>query len=53
MADAHLNLALAYEREHKPELAKELLSELAIQFPDNPVFARELALVNNPSCCKN
>jgi len=50
---AKVMLALAYEREHKPELAKELLSELAIQFPDNTVFARELALVNNPSCCKN
>jgi len=50
---AKVMLALAYEREHKPERAKELLSELAIQFPDNPVFARELAIVNNPTCCKN
>jgi hypothetical protein len=50
---AKVMLALAYEREHKPERAKELLSQLATQFPDNPVFARELALVNNPSCCKN
>jgi hypothetical protein len=50
---AKVMLALAYEREHKPERAKELLSELAIQFPDNPVFARELALVDDPSCCKN
>lgn len=50
---AKVMLALAYEREHKPERAKELLSELATQFPGNPVFARELALVNNPSCCKN
>jgi hypothetical protein len=50
---AKVMLALAYEREHKPERAKELLAELAIQFPDNPVFARELALANNPSCCKN
>jgi hypothetical protein len=50
---AKVMLALAYEREHKPERAKELLSELATQFPDNPVFARELALVNNPACCKN
>src|SRR5271155_425446 len=50
---AKVMLALAYEREHKPERAKELLSELATQFPDNPVFARELALVNNPTCCKN
>src|SRR5277367_3398332 len=50
---AKVMLALAYEREHKPERAKELFLELATQFPDNPVFARELALVNNPSCCKN
>ena len=50
---AKVMLALAYEREHKPERAKELLSELATQFPDNPVFARELAIVNNPACCKN
>jgi hypothetical protein len=50
---AKVMLALAYEREHKPERAKELLAELAIQFPDNPVFARELALVNDPTCCKN
>ena len=46
-------LALAYEREHKPERAKELLSELATEYPNNPVFARELAIVNNPTCCKN
>jgi hypothetical protein len=50
---AKVMLALAYEREHKPERAKELLAELATEYPDNPVFARELAIVNNPSCCKN
>lgn len=49
---AKVMLALAYEREHKPERARELLSELAVQFPRNSVFARELALVDNPSCCK-
>lgn len=49
---AKVMLALAYEREHKPEQARELLSELAVQFPRNSVFARELALVDNPSCCK-
>ena len=49
---AKVMLALAYEREHKPERARELLSELAEQFPRNSVFARELALVDNPSCCK-
>ena len=50
---AKVMLALAYEREHKPERAKELLAELATEYPNNPVFARELALVNSPSCCKN
>jgi tetratricopeptide repeat protein len=50
---AKVMLALAYEREHKPERAKELLADLATQFPDNPVFARELAIVTSPSCCKN
>ena len=50
---AKVMLALAYEREHKPERAKELLAELAMEFPDNPVFARELAIVNSPACCKN
>src|SRR5271155_2708829 len=50
---AKVMLALAYEREHKPERARELLTDLAAEFPDNPVFARELAIVNNPSCCKN
>jgi hypothetical protein len=49
---AKVMLALAYEREHKPKQARELLSELAVQFPRNSVFARELALVDNPSCCK-
>jgi hypothetical protein len=49
---AKVMLALAYEREHKPERARELLSELAVEFPRNSVFARELALVDNPSCCK-
>jgi hypothetical protein len=49
---AKVMLALAYEREHKPDQARELLSELAVQFPRNSVFARELALVDDPSCCK-
>lgn len=49
---AKVMLALAYEREHKPERARELLSELAVEFPRNSVFARELSLVDNPSCCK-
>jgi hypothetical protein len=48
---AKVMLALAYEREHKPEMAKPLLADLAVQYPTNPIFARELALVNNPTCC--
>jgi hypothetical protein len=49
---AKVMLALAYEREHKPGEARALLEELAVQFPNNAVFARELALVENPTCCK-
>ena len=49
---AKVMLALAYEREHKPEKARTLLAELAVEFPGNAVFARELALVENPACCK-
>jgi hypothetical protein len=41
---AKVMLALAYEREHQMDQARDLLSQLAIQFPANPVFARELAL---------
>jgi hypothetical protein len=41
---AKVMLALAYEREHQMDKAHELLAELAVQFPTNPVFARELAL---------
>ena len=49
---AKVMLALAFEREHKPAQARELLAELAVEFPRNTVFARELALVENPACCK-
>ena len=41
---AKVMLALAYEREHQMERAHDLLSQLAVQFPSNPVFAREVAL---------
>ena len=41
---AKVMLALAYEREHQMERAHDLLSQLAVQFPSNPVFAREMAL---------
>lgn len=49
---AKVMLALAYEREHRPAQARELLAELAVEFPGNAVFARELELVENPACCK-
>lgn len=49
---AKVMLALAYEREHKPARARELLAQLAVEFPRNTVFARELSLVENPACCK-
>jgi hypothetical protein len=49
---AKIMLALAYEREHQPEKARVLLQELSAQFPANPIFARELALVDHNTCCK-
>lgn len=48
---AKVMLALAYEREKKPEKARELLAQLAVEFPNNAVFARELAIVSKESCC--
>jgi hypothetical protein len=48
---AKVMLALAYEREKKPELARKLLAELAVEFPSNAVFARELAILEKQSCC--
>lgn len=42
---AQILLALACEREHQPERARELLSQLTSEFPANKRFARELALV--------
>jgi hypothetical protein len=49
---AKVMLALAYEREHQPELARPLLADLAAQYPTNPIYSRELALLDNPNCCK-
>ncbi len=48
---AKVMLALAYEREKKPALAKALLAELAEEFPNNAVFARELTIIDKQSCC--
>lgn len=45
---AKILLALGYEREHQPDRARILLTELTAQFPENPLFAHELALINDP-----
>jgi hypothetical protein len=57
---AKILLALAYRREHQPDRARVLLSELAEEFPANPRFAYELSLVQpphaenpaKPQCCR-
>ena len=50
---AKILLALAYEREHQMDRAQPILSELAAQYPANPIFTRELALLaSKPACCK-
>lgn len=49
---AKILLALAYRREKQPDRARPLLAELAEEFPTNPLFAHELALVDNLQCCK-
>lgn len=43
---AKILLALACEREHQPARARELLSQLSSEFPQNKHFATELALLN-------
>src|SRR5580692_10000861 len=48
---AKVMLALAYEREKKPALARALLAELAVEFPTNAVFARELTIIEKQACC--
>ena len=40
---ARLMLALAALREKNPDLARQQLQELATEFPENPLFAKELA----------
>ena len=45
---AKILLALGYEREHQPQPARVLLADLAEQFPENPLFAHELALIQDP-----
>jgi hypothetical protein len=43
---AEVMLALAYEREHDNASAQKLLAQLVEAYPGNPVFSRELELVN-------
>jgi hypothetical protein len=42
---AKILLALGYEREHQIDRARVLLADLTAQFPENPLFAHELALI--------
>lgn len=43
---ARLLLALAAMREKQPDVARTELTALVVEFPDNPLFARELRKVN-------
>jgi hypothetical protein len=43
---AKILLALAALREKKPDVARTQLTELVAEFPQNPLFARELAKLN-------
>jgi hypothetical protein len=45
---AKIILALAALREKKPDLARAQLDELVAEFPENPVFASELAKLKVP-----
>jgi len=42
---AKILLALGCEREHQYDRARVLLADLTAQFPENPKFAYELALI--------
>jgi len=43
---AKILLALACEREHQMDRARTLLTELAVEFPANPLYAHEIALLD-------
>jgi hypothetical protein len=43
---AKILLALAALREKKPKIARKQLQQLAAEFPENPLFSRELAKLN-------
>jgi hypothetical protein len=45
---AKIILALTALREKKTEVARTQLKELATEFPENPLFARELSKLNDP-----
>jgi len=45
---AKILLALAALREKQPEVARKQLTELVTEFPENPLFASELAKLNVP-----
>jgi hypothetical protein len=52
---AKVLLALAYEREHHVDRARVLLADLTREFPENPLFARELAIAEKSAsklCCQ-
>ncbi|MGA2719869.1 MAG: hypothetical protein ABSF78_12975 [Candidatus Acidiferrales bacterium] len=42
---AQILLALGYEREHRFDRARVLLTDLTVEFPENPLFAHELSLI--------
>jgi hypothetical protein len=42
-------LALACEREHQMDHARQILAELVAEYPANPLFAHELALIDHPT----
>jgi len=46
---AKIMLALACEREHHMDRARVLLEDLSKEFPSNPIFAHELALLDQHS----
>lgn len=50
---AKILLALAYEREHQMDRAQPLLKDLAVAYPANPIFMRELALLTNKSAAQS
>lgn len=44
---AKILLALACEREHQMDRARKLLTELAAEFPANPLYAHEIVLLDH------